>query len=245
MYWYSLTSQSTKLPVIAEAEDSLTYLAPYRDDISLIMFSTGEYSKLVATLQAARILGVDYLAMAPDPPIETLKSVMKYYEVQTIPHRDKLKISLLMALAAFFALSRVFKNSLSSRSRRLFEHGVEGFAVTLRSFIEKYTPVVENVLKFNNVVVTSSKFLEASSMLLAEAFRRAGVSAMYLPFEEVLCLTETPILAVFLSTEERFRREFKAIKKTNTLELLINVDPLESVIYLSLLAYAMSRSAES
>ncbi|MEM4005818.1 MAG: hypothetical protein QXM43_09350, partial [Desulfurococcaceae archaeon] len=116
MYWYSLTFQSSKHPVLAEAEESSIYLLPYRDDLSLLIFSTGEYSKLIPALQVARVLGVDYLALAPEPPTDNLKAIAKFYAVERIPSRiqDRIKAALFMTLASFFAISDLYKSGLEA-----------------------------------------------------------------------------------------------------------------------------------
>ncbi|MEM1850066.1 MAG: hypothetical protein QXQ73_05400 [Desulfurococcaceae archaeon] len=245
MYWYSLTFQSAKHPIIAEVEDTSTYLTPYRDDLSLIAFTTGEYPKLITALQAARALEIDYLAIAPEPSAENLKPLVKHYGVVTLPYQDKVKVTLAMVMAAFFALSELYKGSLSSRGRRLAGHGLEGFAITLRSFIEKYTPTIENVVRHPHITVTSSKFLEAPAVLLAYALRCTGASATYTLIEEALQLTDMPTLAVFLTTEERLRKEFKASRKGPLVELVLNVDPLEAGVYISLLSYVLARVARA
>jgi hypothetical protein len=244
MYWYSLTFQSTKHPLLTEAEESSIYLLPYRDDLSILVFSTGEYSKLVATLQVARVLGVDYLAIAPEPPTDNLKSIAKFYGVEQVPLQGKVETALFATLASFFAISELYKSGLEARGRRLFTHGQEGFAVTARSFIEKYIDELDKIMKHDDIYITSTRFLEASAILLTHAIRELGKSAKYVPLEEAVNL-DAPLLAVFLTTEERVRREFKALKHGSMIEFLLNVDPLEGIVYLTLLSYIIARSKDT
>jgi hypothetical protein len=243
MYWYSLTFQSIKHPVLTEAEESSIYLLPYRDDLSILIFSTGEYSKLIATLQVARVLGVDYLAIAPEPPTDNLKSIAKFYGVEQAPLKGVFETALFTTLASFFAVSELYKSGLEARGRRLFAHGQEGFAVTTKSFIEKYIGELSKIMEHDDIHITSTRFLEASTILLSHAIRELGKSAKYIPLEEALSL-DAPLIAVFLTTEERVRRELKVLKQSPLIELLLNVDPLEGIVYLTLLSYIIARSKD-
>lgn len=243
MYWFSLTFQSGKYPVLAEAEEASIYLAPYRDDFSLVIFSTGEYSKLITAIQVARMLEIEYFAIAPEPPAENLKQLARHYDVITIPYQDQVKTVLFTVITAFLALSELHKGALSSRGQRLFSHGAEGFACVFQSLVEKYVSTIESATRCSSLIVTSSRFLEAPAILLSYALRSSGLNVHYSPLEGIPSSTETPILGVFLTTEERIRREFKTTKKASLLELLLNVDPLEAPVYVSLLAYAIIRSS--
>lgn len=241
MYWYSLTFQSSKHPIIGDAEEVSIYLAPYRDDVSTLIFSTGEYSKLITALQVVKILDIDYKAFAPQPSQENLKSILKYYGVTTLPYNDKFKVALSLTLSSFLALSETYKNSLSSRGKRLFIHGSDGFAITIESFIEKYFPVIEKIVGLREIIITSTRFLEASSILLAQALRQLGLRARYMPIEETIN-SNTPVLFVALSTEDRIRKEYVASLHKPTFELILNIDPLEAAVYLTILAFIITRS---
>ncbi|MEM2024936.1 MAG: hypothetical protein QXW94_01425, partial [Desulfurococcaceae archaeon] len=163
-YWFSITAKSQKHPVLVDVEDAAVYIAPYRDDVSALILSTGEYSKLISGLQAFRTLGVEYRALAPETADERISAIIKHYSIRTIPYKDKIKAALLMTLLSFFASSSIYKNALASRGQRLLGHGSEGFSCTITSFIEKYFSTIESLLKRDRVFVASSKFLEPASL---------------------------------------------------------------------------------
>ncbi len=238
LYWASLIFQGSKHPVLAESEESSIYLLPYREDYSAIVFSTGEYSKLIQSLQVLRILGVEYLAFSPTPPNEMIRNTLRYYNVELIPTNDSVSASLYTTLASFIAISEIYKSSLNIRGKRLFEHGREGFTVTVKSFIEKYSDVIEASLSKPITAITSTRFLEGAGILLSHVLRSIGVEAVYLPVEEALTYNK-PLLGVFLSSEERLRREFKTQKGSNLYELVLNVEPLEGIVYTVILSYVL------
>ncbi|MEM4717367.1 MAG: hypothetical protein QXE81_01230 [Desulfurococcaceae archaeon] len=242
MYWYSLTFQSTKFPLLLEAEESSIYLLPYRDDIAIIIYSTGEYSKLIQTIQVARVLNVDYIAFTPEPRQEQIKSALKYYGVEILSRRDDEKVETVieLTLASFFAISELLRNQIPARGSRLFTHGKEGFSLIAQSLYEKYVGVLESILKHNELFVTSTKFLEASSILLAYSLRQIGIEARYIPLNEALDI-ETPVLALMLSTDDRAQKEIRHLRSLPLLELVLNVDPLEAMVYIAILAFFLSR----
>jgi hypothetical protein len=238
LYWSSLIFQSSRHPVLAESEEVSIYLLPYREDYSVIVFSTGEYSKLIQSIQVMRLLGVNYYAIAPKPPTGSIESMARHYGVEIIPVGNLVEATLYMTLASFFTASELYKTELNARGKRLFEHGREGFAFTVKSFIEKYVEVLEAVSSKSPVVVTSTRFLEAPSILLSNVLREHGLASTYLPLEEALSIKQR-ILGVFASTDERVRREFKTRSLGEGLELLLNLEPLEAIVYLAILSYVL------
>lgn len=238
-YWYSIT-MSNRSVVVGEADDVALYILPYRDDVSVLVYSTGEYGKLVNLVQAARILDIDLLAVAPVPADERLKTIVKYYMINTFNAKDMYEAALVLTLASFFSHSQLFKNALQTRGKRLFEHGEEGFAITVQTLIQKYAPILEKVLALGELYVSSSKLLEPSSQLLAHVLADLGVGATYVPTSE-LTSARKPVLLVYASTEERSFRELKTTRKLEPMELVFNTDPLEANVYVTLIAYTLRK----
>ncbi|MEM1695886.1 MAG: hypothetical protein QXJ18_00540 [Desulfurococcaceae archaeon] len=239
-YWFSLTmrSQST---LLLDVEDASLYVLPYREDVSMIVFSIDEYSKLFSSLQAARLLGVKYRAYAQDPVDERHKFLAKHYSVNTVPGRDIYETSLLLGLSTFFAHSKYYINNLHLRSRRLFTHGEEGFAVVAKSLLEKYIPTLEKIFALDSLHVSSSRILEAPARLLTRALSELGIEAVYTPHAEIATVGKKPLLVTYVSLEDRAFRELKTFRKEGLLELVLNTDPLEAGIYLSIIALILSR----
>ncbi|MEM1700351.1 MAG: hypothetical protein QXI04_03055 [Desulfurococcaceae archaeon] len=239
-YWFSVTmrSQST---LLLDVEDASLYVLPYREDVSMVVFSAEEYSKLFSSLQAARLLGVKYKAYAQDPVDERYKILAKHYSVNTVPGRNTYETSLLLSLSTFFAHSKYYMNSLQLRSRRLFTHGEEGFAVVAKSLIEKYTPILEKIFALNSLHVSSSRILEAPARLLTRVLSELGIEAVYTPHAEIASVGKKPLLVTYVSLEDRAFRELKAFRREGLLELVLNTDPLEAGIYLSIIAFVLSQ----
>lgn len=239
-YWLTV-AMSTQSTLIADAEDLSIHVLPYRDDVSTIIFSTGEYSKLFAALQAMRVLNVNYKAYAPEPVDERTRLLAKHYQVEMFPSTDAFKASLVLALATFFAHTKVYRNRLESRGKRLSAHSEEGFACIALSLIEKYTSVLEKAVGANRLVVTSSRILEPSALLLTRALLEAGLDAAYTPLMEILQSSSTPILIAYSSVEDRFVKEIRSRGAANIVELVFNTDPLEANLYLTLIAYFLAK----
>lgn len=238
-YWYSIT-MNTHPVIVGDAEDIAIYVLPYRDDVSVVVYSTGEYSKLVNLAQVARVLGVDTLTLVPTPTDERLRNIAKYYMFNTFSARDLYEAALVLTLTSFFSHSKLYRNSLQYRGRRLFEHGEEGFAVVVQTLIQKYIPALEKILAYRDLYVSSSRLLKPSSQLLTRTLTDLGINAIYVPLEEVM-VTKNPILLVYTSTEERSFRELKVTRRIEPVELVFNTDPLEASVYLALMAYTLRR----
>lgn len=242
LYWYYLTMSSSKYPLLMEAEDTAIYMAPYREDFSTLILSTGEYSRLISALQGIRILGIEYKAITPQPSDERLRFLLKHYDVYTIPYRNIVEAVLALAMGSVITASNMYRSHLTTRGQRLFQHASEGFSTVLESLIEKYIPILERVLNQREIIVSSSRFLDASSKLLSYTLRRIGIVSKYVSLEEAIELDE-PVLMISLSVEERAKREFIATSRSPIIELVLNTDPLEASIYIVLIAYTLYRSS--
>jgi hypothetical protein len=237
LYWSHLIFQANKQSIIAECEEASIHILPYRENIAALIFSTGEYSKLIQALQVARILGTPYYAMAPLPPSENLKLVLKHLGVETTPFEDLIEAALYMTIASFTAISELYKDKLGVRGRRLHDHGREGFAVTVKEFIEKYSSILEVFLKAQPIKITSTRFLEAPTLLLVRALRELKINATYIPLEDVS--TSDNVLGIFLTAEERIKKELRTKLRERLIELTFNLDPLEVIVYLAVLSYVL------
>lgn len=239
-YWFSLTmsSQST---LMLDIEDASLYVLPYREHVSMIVFSTGEYSKLFSGIQAARLLGVEYKALMPEPVDERLKFLAKHYSVDIIPRGSIYETSLLLSLSSFFAHSKLYMGSFQLRGKRLFYHGEEGFAKIAKSLLERYTDVLERVVTLNSLYISSSKILEAPTMLLTRALSELNIDTTYIPLIDLATTGKKPALVAYVSAEERAFRELKASRREDFIELVFNTDPLEAGVYLAMIALVVSR----
>jgi|GEM_PF-692823 len=237
LYWSHLIFQASKQAIIAECEEASIHIFPYRENIAALIFSTGEYSKLIQALQVARVLGTPYYAMAPPPPSENLKLALKHLGVKATPFEDPVEATLYMTIASFAAISELYKDKLGARGKRLHDHGKEGFATTAKEFIEKYSSILETSLKAQPIKITSTRFLEAPTLLLARALRELKINATYTPLEDIF--TSDNVLGIFLTVEERIRRELRTRLRERLIELTLNLDPLEAIVYLTVLSYVL------
>lgn len=240
VYWYSLTFSSPKHPLLAEAEEASIYILPYRDDVSILVFSPDNYSKLVQALQTARILEIDYLVFTIDPGIDSIRSILRDQNIIILSHgsKDPIESTLEMTMTSFIAISEFYRESLSMRGKRLFIHGREGFSQTLQSFIETYAGVLESILRQEEIYVTSTRFLEAPSLLFTHVLRSIGLKARYIPLPDVSDVDHN-VIALLLSTDERLRKELRSRKPGQIRELVLNLDPLEAILYLAILSYTI------
>ncbi|MGC8982499.1 MAG: hypothetical protein ACP5KA_01890 [Desulfurococcaceae archaeon] len=242
VYWYT-TVTGRQNAVLMSLESATTFVLPYRDDVSVLVFSTGEYSRLFASLQAVRVLGVDYRAYAPQPLDERLKLLAKHYGVELFPQSDVYASALLLSFASFIALTGLYKDVLQARGKRLLSHSTEGFTAVAESLVEKYSPLISRVAELESPVLTSSELLEPSAQLFALALAEAGLNTTYMPLSLILEKASEvgkPLVAIYTSAEEASFKELRSTRK-GLLEIVFNTDPLEAGIYLTMISLFITR----
>ncbi|MEM1628729.1 MAG: hypothetical protein QXP02_02785 [Desulfurococcaceae archaeon] len=249
VYWYMLTMCEEQYVVISEAQTASLYILPYREKTSILAFGVGDHSLLIDTVRVVRLLGHDIWAIMSKLGDDRVETLSKGLGILIIPLKNELDASLAMAISSFMALTEVFRERFEARGRRLFEHSLEGFTAISESLIEKYMDVLENILSRKKIIVTSSKLMETSSVLLTYVLKRSGIDAYYIPFEILNTIDVWgDILVVATSVEEKMARNLKyklSRSGSGIVDLVLNTDPLEANIYLSTLAYYIEKLRSS
>lgn len=238
-YWFILTMNPEQRVVIHESNTIAYYMLPYHESGLVILYSTNPYAASTYNLlQTARLTGYEVLLVTLTPRDERINTLYSRYSKIYINTRDELEAALIMAISTYYVLGELYKNKLGSRGKRIYEHIEEGLSPIVEELVNRYTEQLERIVKFKEVVITSSRLLEPIALYFAEALRRLGINAYYQFFEHIDSANN--ILLLSTSAEEHFTRElrFKYNIMDTTLEnMVLNTDPLEAQIYLALLAY--------
>ena len=238
-YWVTATLNKEKNITMGEAGTLAYYLLVYREAGTSILYTTTPHSpSTIHFLQAAKLTGYKVLLVTIDPLDERIRDILAPYSPIYIKSSDELEAAIIMSFAAFSAATKLSKELLGRRGRRLYEHSKEGFTVILDELIHKYNSVLQQILRAEQIRVTSTKLLEPASLFFVETLRRLDKTAYYEPIDfitgpGVILLLSTSV-EDYLIKERRFKLNLTGSK---IIEISLNTDPLEAQIYISLLAY--------
>ncbi|AFL67031.1 hypothetical protein [Desulfurococcus amylolyticus] len=236
MFWHVVTMDEEKSILLLDIPSTSLYVLAYRDPTPLIIY-TSNHSGLLNILQIARIMNHPYMALVAKPVNEKIVEVLKSYNIIYTSIDDELDSTLVMAIAVFHALASIYKDRLSKRGVRVFEHSREGFTLIAGELIEVYKEVFSKVSLHRELVVSSSRLMESSARYLVDALKRRQVNARYEYPESIP--NSADVLLIGTSVEEYYLRELKsrlAVGKTRVNELILNTDPIEANIYLAIIA---------
>ncbi|ADI31193.1 hypothetical protein Shell_0043 [Staphylothermus hellenicus DSM 12710] len=244
LYWFILTMEPESRVVFGDANTVSYYIVAYREPGKTLFLATNPFSGATITLlQSSSLTGNKVFFITPKPADLRLIDMLSKYDPIYIEFNDELEASLLMSMAAYHAASKHYKDKLGRRGSRLYKHSLEGFTVVINELLEKYMDQLEKISMLKEVIVSSSKILEPSSLFFVEALRRIGVKTHYEAPEQIV--GPTNVLLLTTSVEEYYAREilFKMnMMNTKTIHLPINTDPLEAQIYYAVLAYYLVHS---
>ncbi len=239
MYWFMVTMDNSINLLFNESDALSYYILPYREESKIVFFSTNPYtSSTLNLLQTGSLTGYDVLLVTMTPRDERVKSIYSRYNVLYIDREDEMESTLIMVLTTYYALSKLYRDSLGIRGKHIYEHVVEGLSPVIGELIDRYIGVFEKTLRLKRLFITSSKLLEPVSLYIVEAYRRLGVETYYQKPEYIV--GDTDVLLLSTSVEEYLARELRfkyRVMNISLNEIILNTDPLEAQIYLSLLAY--------
>ncbi len=239
-YWMKTTLTSWKKTLLVEASTLTYYIAAYSEPTNIIYYTTNPRSaSTIHLLQATSLTGHRVLVYTIKPLDERLRELLEQYNPYYISVNDELEASLIYALAVYHALAEEYRDAMSRRSERLYKHSREGFSIIVDELLTKYKDIINAVTSIKDrLIITSTKILEPICLYYVEALRRKGIKTYYTPLDHI----EEPgnVLLLTISVEEYLVKEkkFKLFMKGGKIhELTINTDPLEALIYHSLIAY--------
>lgn len=240
-YWITITLNKEKNITMGEAGTLAYYLLVYREPgVSILYTTTPTSPSTINFLQAAKLTGYKVLLITIDPLDERIHDILAPYSPIYIRSGDELEAAIIMSFAAFSATAKLSKELLGRRGRRLYEHSREGFTVVLDELIHRYSNVLQQILRIEEIRVTSSKLLEPASLFFVETLRRLGKTAYYEPIDFITGPGDVLLLSTsvedYLIKERRFKLNMTGSK---IIEISLNTDPLEAQIYISLLAYSL------
>ncbi len=236
LYWIiSTISPSTDIRIM-DAMSYSYFVAAYTEPSTILYFTTDPGSNItLSLLQAASLTGNNVLLVTIKPRNEILADLLSPYEKITVDLHDEIEASLSMSIASFIAGVKTYKG-LGRRHDRLEKHVDEGFSPIVEELLEKYSDLIKKVIETRKIIVTSSKILEPSALVISEALRRKGISSEYEPIEYVMGPGD--VLVISSTVEEHYIREkIFRLRMTNAkiYQLVFNTDPLETNIYASII----------
>lgn len=244
LYWFIATMEPDNRTVFSDANTVSYYIVAYREPGKILFLTTNPLSgTTINLLQSSSLTGNKVFFVTPKPRDPRLLDALSQYNPIYIEYNDELEASLLMSIAAYHAASRYYRDRLGKRGGRLYQHSLEGFAVVVNELLEKYMEELEKISSHKEVIVSSSKMLEPSSLFFVEALRRIGVKTHYEAPEQLI--GPANVLLLTTSVEEYYAREllFKMnMMNIRIVHLPINTDPLEAQIYYAVLAYYLVHS---
>jgi hypothetical protein len=241
-YWHIATVDPDLNTLISDIPAVSLYALAYREGWRVLVFASNPYTGLLNIMQVSRILDHEFFAVTSKPMDEKVKKILDSYGTVYVERTDELEASLTMTLAVNHALSSLYKNKLEARGKRLFQHSKEGVVPLIEELIERYSEQLAKIISQKEVLLTSSKLMEAPTLFLGESLRRAGVNARFENAENVA--GPGSIVIVSTSVEEYYVRELKyqyARMGLKTIDLSFNTDPLEAGIYLGLLSLYINK----
>ncbi|WP_448579209.1 hypothetical protein [Thermosphaera sp.] len=236
-YWHIATVDPDLNTLISDIPAVSLYTLAYREGWRVLVFASNPYTGLLNTMQVSRILNHELLAVTSKPMDEKVRRILDNYGPLYVDRADELEASLVMTLAVNHALSSLYKNKLEARGARLFRHSKEGVVPLIEELIERYSEHLSKIISEKEVLLTSSKLMEAPTLYLSESLRRIGVKTRFENAENVT--GPGSIVLVSTSVEEYYVRELKfqyARMGLKTIDLSFNTDPLEAGIYLGMLS---------
>jgi len=239
MYWIVMTLNPESNAYLLESNALTYHVLPYREGYRVVFYSSNPYSSTtINLLQTASLTGNEPLLITPKPLDERITSMYSRYTTIYIDKTDELEAVLVMVLSTYYALSKIFRDKLGSRGRRLYDHVVEGVLPIVEDLIDRYVDTLINILNQKEFTITSSKVLEPISLYFVDVFRRLGYETYYQPIDQAV--GGRNILLLSTSVDDYSLREYRFrfnMSSTNCIELSLNTDPLEAQVYLSLLGY--------
>lgn len=239
LYWGIATLSPQSPPLIGDVESVLYFALAYREPAEIVAFATNPYSgTLHDLLSAGRLTGHRITLLTPKPQDSRVASLLSSHSgVFFLEGLDEVESSVVMAIAAFRALSRLFRGSLEARGKRLHSHAEEGFGSIVEDMIGAYVDQLARLLSEERVVATSTRLLEPAAELFVTSLRVLGRHAR---FERPELIDEpASIVMLHTSVEDKYASQLAlnfAKMGSRVLQLRMNTDPLEAPIYFGLLA---------
>jgi len=242
LYWLITTLNPDRQPVLQDSDTIALYRLIYRRMATIVYFTTrSDDPSLVRLGDASRWTGGNIYIVTPKPP-ETIDALLRGAHRLVVPcPKSEIVCSLYETLLAHYTGLRLYGVS-GRRVERLKRFVEEGFSTITEEFIAGYRDVLSKVLGLEEVVVSSTSFLEPSSYVLIKALRMRGVKASYIPLYMLEPCSGDHILFLSSSVEDYVVKEkrFKALSRgAHVYDLRLNLDPLEIPVYVILLALYM------
>ena len=239
LYWIITTLNPSKQPVIQDSDTIAYYRLVYREPSTIVYFTTtGNDPALIRLCDAARLTGSNVLLITPPPP-EPVSSMLRDTRVLEIPYmKEEVLTALTESLLALYVGVEAY-GLKGFRIDRLRENAREGFREILGELYSKYGEALNQLCRADTITITSTRFLEPAGYVFVEVFREVGKNASYIPVSLLKPRRGEKILLLANSVEEHLVREKKMkalLSGAQVIDIVMNTDPLESPIYLILLA---------
>ncbi len=238
LYWLLFTLRPDLRTALMDADTASYYAVAYRSDLTIVAFTTKpDSAATIRITDSSRLTGARVMVVSPQPSEKT-RLYMRDALLKTVPAADsEITASLWEALLAYYTgLSMAQEGRRGERLRAIAN---QGFSVIVEELVEKYMDLTIKALGAREIVITSGKLLEPASAALAKALKSRGVNASYSPISLLEPVGNEYVLIVSCSVEDHLISEKKiliAMSGGRTLELRLNLDPLEAPIYVLILA---------
>ena len=244
VFWFNTILNPYRRVLLSDFASVIYHIAPYREGDSIIAFASNPYTPSVYEfLQTTNSLGLEAHVFLPSPQdLKVREALNRFRNLHYVEVWDEVEASLAEALGAFGFYSNAFKDRLGRRGINLQKHGEEGFSVIAEELARKYSDVLEKILAERELFVSSTKMLEPAGQLFSQALRNIGVRSIYTPLDQI---PGSSTVLLLTSSVEEFLVKQRVVELTlqgsRVHGLQLNTDPLESLVYIGILALFVSR----
>ncbi len=239
LYWFLTILYPERNPVIHDSDTIALYRLVYREKASIIFFTTKPNDPSIVRLSdASRWTGGDIIIVSP-PPEETIETLLRGTPMIKLPKINNELYAALYEIMLSYLVSLSMYKGESRRISRLKEFSKEGYSTIVREIYEKYKGVIDSLKKLDEVIISSTWFMESSSYLILKALEHKGKKVAYIPLSILEPRKGDNILLISSSLEESIVKEkkFKAfMNNAQVYEILFNLDPLDIPLYTSIVA---------
>ena len=244
VFWFNTILNPSRMVLLSDFGSVIYHIAPYREGDSVIAFASNPYTPSVYEfLQTANSLGLEAHVFLPSPQDSKVREALnRFRNLHYLEVWDEVEASLAEAIGVFGFYSNAFKDRLGRRGVNLQKHGEEGFSVIAEELARKYSDVLEKILAERELFVSSTKMLEPAGLLFSQALRNIGVRSVYTPLDQI---PGSSTVLLLTSSVEEFLVKKRVVELTHqgcrVHGLQLNTDPLESLVYVGILALFVSR----
>jgi hypothetical protein len=244
VFWFNTILNPYRRVLLSDFNSVIYHIAPYREGDSIIAFASNPYTPSVYEfLQTTNLLGLEAHVFLPSPQDTKVREALNRFRgVHYVEVWDEVEASLAETLGVFGFYSNAFKDKLGRRGMNLQKHAEEGFSVIAEELARKYSDVLEKILAERELFVSSTKILEPAGQLFSQALRNIGVRSIYTHLDQI---PGSSTVLLLTSSVEEFLVKPRVVELTHQGSrvhgLQLNTDPLESLVYIGILAFFLSK----